>query len=76
MAAHIAIPEISVPHFERWLALFRGARSGDVPPQAAAVFIERAERIAESLHLGISVHRGEPPGMSPPNFRSEPEPTS
>jgi hemoglobin len=76
MAAHIAMPEISRPHFERWLALFR-VRARDVcPPQAAAVFIERAERIAESLHLGISIHRGDPPGVTPPNFRSEPEPTA
>lgn len=74
MAVHIGLPEISRPHFERWLALFR-ARARDIcPPQAAAVFIERAERIAESLHLGISLHRGEPPGVTPPNFRSEPEP--
>ncbi|MBX9862726.1 MAG: group III truncated hemoglobin [Hyphomicrobium sp.] len=82
MAVHIGLPEISRAHFERWLALFRACARDICPPQAAAVFIERAERIAESLHLGISLHRGEPPGITPPDFRSpaitepKPEPAS
>jgi hemoglobin len=29
------------------------------PPEAAEVFVERAKRIAESLQLGIALHRGE-----------------
>jgi hemoglobin len=59
MPVHMAIPEISRAHFERWLALFRATAKAVCPPPAAALFIDRAERIAESLHLGIGIHRGE-----------------
>lgn len=59
MPVHMAIPEISREHFERWLFLFRGTAKAVCPPPAAALFIDRAERIAESLLLGISIHRGE-----------------
>jgi hemoglobin len=61
MPVHLAISEISRAHFERWLALFRATARDVCPEPAAAVFIDRAERIAESLHLGISIHRGENP---------------
>ncbi len=65
MPVHMAITEISRAHFERWLALFRETAKTVCPEQAAALFIDRAERIAESLHLGISIYRGEnPPGAS------------
>ncbi|MBN8912866.1 MAG: group III truncated hemoglobin [Rhizobiales bacterium] len=65
MPVHIAIPEISRMHFERWLALFRATAKTVCPEPAAALFIDRAERIAESLHLGITIHRGEAqPGVT------------
>lgn len=65
MPVHMAIPEISRTHFERWLTLFRATALTVCPEPAAALFIDRAERIAESLHLGISIHRGEnPPGTT------------
>jgi hemoglobin len=44
-------------HFERWLSLFRVAAAEVCTPAAAAFFVERAERIAESLQLGIAVAR-------------------
>jgi hemoglobin len=72
MPVHIAITEISVEHFERWLALFRTTAKAVCPAPAAALFIDRAERIAESLHLGISLHRGEGPGFTPAKFSSAP----
>jgi hemoglobin len=72
MPAHIAITEISLDHFQRWLALFRTTAATVCPQPAAALFIERAERIAESLHLGICLHRGETPGMSPAKFALPP----
>lgn len=65
MPVHAAIPEISRTHFERWLAIFRGTAQAACPAPAAALFIDRAERIAESLHLGISLHRGEGPIVAP-----------
>ncbi len=68
MPVHMAIPEISADHFRRWLDLFRATASAVCPETAAAVFIEKAEKIAQSLHLGISLHRGDGPVVSPLNF--------
>ncbi|MGH7102089.1 MAG: group III truncated hemoglobin [Acetobacteraceae bacterium] len=57
MAAHQPLP-VDARHFDRWLTLF-GETARDVcPPAAAALFVERAGRIAESLELGIAVSRG------------------
>jgi hemoglobin len=68
MPAHVAIAEISVAHFERWLALFRATARSVCPEPAAALFVDRAERIAESLYLGIGLHRGAGPGVAPVKF--------
>ena len=58
MVAHLPLP-VDTPHFSRWLALF-AATAGEVcPPAAAAHFVERAHRIADSLELGIAAQRGE-----------------
>ncbi len=54
---HSALPEINEAHFSRWLDLFREAAAKVCPPEAAALFIDRAERISESLQLGIAFHR-------------------
>jgi hemoglobin len=54
MQAHFPLP-IGAAHFQRWLALFRIAAAETCPPAAAAFFVDRAERIAESLQLGIAV---------------------
>lgn len=45
-------------HFDRWLALFEATARRECPPAAAAHFIERAQRIAESLELGMAAARG------------------
>lgn len=63
MRAHAELPDISRAHFERWLQLFRATAIETCPPEAADVFVERAARIAESLQLGIALHRGE--GITP-----------
>jgi hemoglobin len=71
MAAHLPLA-IGTPHFNRWLELFAQAAQEVCPPPAAAHFIERAHRIADSLELGIAAQRGEirsrptrPPGSMP-----------
>jgi hemoglobin len=64
MKAHAELPEITPAHFQRWLALFQATAIKTCPPGAAAVFVDRAKRIAESLQLGIALHRGE--GIVPP----------
>jgi hemoglobin len=59
MPAHAALPGISNEHFVRWLVLFGETASVVCPPEAAPLFIDRAMRIAESLKLGIALHRGQ-----------------
>ncbi len=58
MTAHIPLP-IDTPHFDRWLELFAETAQEVCPPAAAALFIDRAHRIADSLELGIAAQKGE-----------------
>lgn len=67
MQAHSELPEITPAHFERWLALFQATAIKTCPRDAAAVFVGRANRIAESLQLGLAIHRGD--GIVPPMTR-------
>lgn len=59
MKVHADLAGISGDHFDRWLGLFRETARDVCPGPAAALFIDRAERIAQSLELGIAVHRGQ-----------------
>ncbi len=47
---HAGLPVTSA-HFERWLELFRETADEVCSPEGAAYVIERAERIARSLHM-------------------------
>lgn len=58
MVAHLPLP-IDTPHFDRWLELFAETAREVCPPAAAALFIDRAHRIADSLELGIAAQKGE-----------------
>jgi hemoglobin len=58
MPAHIAIAEISDQHFMRWLELFAETANVVCPPEAAALFVDRSQRIAQSLRLGIAASKG------------------
>lgn len=55
MIKHLPLP-VDAAHFDRWLDLFRQTVRELCPPAAQTHFIERAERIAESLELGIASH--------------------
>lgn len=57
MAKHLPLP-IGSGHFDRWLDLFEAEAAALCPPPAAALFIDRARRIAASLELGIAGARG------------------
>jgi hemoglobin len=57
MEVHAQLPEISDELFKRWLQVFRRAALDLCPPEAARLFIDRAERIAESLKSGIAIRR-------------------
>lgn len=59
MQAHAALPEISGTLFDHWLALFKNTAEDVCPPEAAALFVDRARRIAQSLELGVALHRGQ-----------------
>ena len=59
MKVHAELPDIGPEHFERWLGMFRATAQDICPDEAARLFIDRSERIAESLQLGIALHRGE-----------------
>jgi len=54
MPAHLKHRERIAPAmFDRWLALWRQATAALFAPQPAAVFQDKAERIAESLSLAL-----------------------
>ncbi|HEY8617427.1 group III truncated hemoglobin [Phenylobacterium sp.] len=63
MVVHVRIPGLEGAHFERWLGLFRDAAREVCRPAAAAVFMAKAEMIAQSLQLGIAHSRGELPPL-------------
>ncbi|SMX48798.1 group III truncated hemoglobin [Maliponia aquimaris] len=56
MPKHLPLP-VEQAHFDRWLALFRQTATEVCPPEGAAWVIERAERIAASIHMNIQVAR-------------------
>lgn len=59
MAAHLPLP-LETAHFDRWLELFGEAAREVCPLPAAAYFIDRAQRIANSLQLTIAAQSGVP----------------
>ncbi|HEX4097901.1 MAG TPA: group III truncated hemoglobin [Caulobacteraceae bacterium] len=66
MVAHARIAEIGPEHFARWLELFAETAAEVCPPEAAALFVDRSQRIAQSLQMGIAVTRGELPPLDGP----------
>lgn len=56
MAKHSDMPVTPI-HFSRWLALFCKTVQDLCPPEAQTCFIDRAERIARSLSMGIEDHQ-------------------
>jgi hemoglobin len=61
MTAHVRIEGLRPTHFARWLHLWRETAAEVCAPPAAALFVGKAEMIAESLQLGIAASRGELP---------------
>jgi hemoglobin len=57
MEKHLPLP-VDSRHFDRWLRLFHETAFELCAPAAAAHFVERAARIAESLELGIAGQHG------------------
>lgn len=61
MPKHLAIPELSDAHFQRWLTLFKATAEELCPPEIAALFVDRAERIGYNFRVRIAQFRGEDP---------------
>ena len=61
MPKHIAIPELSDAHFQRWLNLFRMTVEELCPEPVAALFVERAETIGNNFRIRIAQFRGQDP---------------
>jgi hemoglobin len=59
MRAHLLMPMIRGPHFDRWLDLFEDTAKKVLPVEAAPVFIGRARQIADSFEFGLATQRGE-----------------
>ncbi|HWJ71761.1 MAG TPA: group III truncated hemoglobin [Kaistia sp.] len=59
LAPHLRLADLSDAHFERWLSLFAETARRSFEPDAAAVVIAFAERIANSFRLSRALHRGE-----------------
>jgi hemoglobin len=57
MPKHMPLP-IDAAHFDRWLELFEATAQEVCPPEAASHFVERAQRIAASLELGVAGANG------------------
>jgi hemoglobin len=57
MEKHLPLP-VDARHFDRWLALFAETAREVCPAAAAEHFVTRAQRIAESLELGVAGQNG------------------
>ena len=53
LQAHRALPGLTPAHFQRWLGLFRATAARTQHPADAAIFVQRAERIAATLQQGV-----------------------
>lgn len=60
MVAHLRLKQVGPEHFEHWLALFRATARDVCAAEVSDLFIDRAERIAESLQLGMFTRIGTP----------------
>lgn len=58
MPKHLALP-VEAAHFDRWLELFRKTAHEVCPPEGAALVIDRATRIAASIHMNVMDARGQ-----------------
>lgn len=62
---HAALKSVQPEHFKLWLGLFREVLEKTAPsPEAVPYFMERAERIAESLKLAMFGL----PGLGAPSY--------
>ena len=70
MQKHLELP-VDARHFDRWLHLFQTTALDRCPPAAADHFMERAQRIAQSMEMGIASYHGIMLGRSERLCRAE-----
>lgn len=58
MRPHLMMP-LQGAHFDRWLDLFEATAADVLSRPAAALFVDRARRIADSFEMGIATTRGQ-----------------
>lgn len=56
---HLALPDLSDAHFQRWLGLFRATARTVLDEGSATLVIGFAERIALSFRMALAFHRGD-----------------
>ena len=66
VSVHRAVRGLERPMFLRWLALFEATAAELFAPDQAALFADKANRIATSLQLAIFHRLGAPPDGLPP----------
>ena len=57
MVKHVPLP-VDAAHFDRWLDLFEQTAREVCPPPAAALFIDKARRIADSFEMASATVAG------------------
>jgi hemoglobin len=70
MVKHMRLP-VDAAHFDRWLGLFEVTAHETCPPQAVPHFMERAQRIASSLEMGVAGTHGVILGKGERFYRNE-----
>lgn len=54
---HLVLPSFDNKLFDRWLSLFEETAREIHPHKIATLYIEKSQRIAQSLKLGLSYHQ-------------------
>ena len=68
MVAHVRHEShMTRENFARWLALWRETADALLAPDVAAAFSDKADRIAESLQLGVEFYRQRAQADRPPS---------
>ena len=65
VSVHRAVQGLERPMFARWLALFEATAADLFAPEPAALFADKARRIATSLQLALFHRLGAPPDGLP-----------
>lgn len=64
-SAHLGLRGLTPDMFAHWLALFGATCTDLFPPEVASSFVERAERVARSLRMGVFGSLSDPPTHAP-----------